>query len=77
MAIKFTSPTKHGATTFVPSVALAFEDKDAEPYFIAAGFAEATDDEPVMTYPVGEVDIDPETVFGDGPNKGKLVMGGE
>lgn len=77
MAIKFTSPTKHGAITFVPGVSLAFEDKDAEPYFIAAGFAEVTKDKPVMTYAQGEVDIDPETVFGDGPNKGKLVMGGE
>jgi len=77
MAIKFTSPTRHGTITFVPGVALAFEDKDAEPYFIAAGFAEATKDEPMMTYALGDVDIDPETIFADGPNKGKLVTGGE
>jgi hypothetical protein len=76
MAIKFTSPTRHGTQTFVPGVALAFADASAEQYFIAAGFAEATKDKAVMEYPEGTVEIDPATVFGDGPNKGNLVMEG-
>lgn len=77
MAIKFSGPTRHGHHTFAPTIALAFDDEDAETYFVKAGFAEATNDEPVMTYPAGSVEIDPETVFGDGPNRGKLVIGGE
>lgn len=74
MCIKFLSPTRHGAVTFPPDTALAFEDALAEPYFKEAGFAVDTDDAPVMTYPAGEVMIDPETVFGTGPNVGKLVV---
>lgn len=62
-AIKFRFPVKHGTLQFIPNVALAFEDKDAAPYFIAAGFADETDDDPVMTYPQDSVSIDPETVF--------------
>ena len=76
MAVKFLSPTKHGTQTFVPGVALAFDDARAEDYFVAAGFAEATKDKPAMTYPEGTVEIDPATVFADGPSKGNLVMEG-
>lgn len=72
MAVKFSGPTKQGVNTFVPGVALAFDDTDAEPYFIAAGWASDTDDAPVMTYPVGTVHIDPGTVFA---GTGELVMG--
>ena len=74
-AVKFRSPTKHGSQLFVPGVALGFEDPDAAPYFIAAGFADPTDDEPVMTYPEGLVSVDPETVFGSGDRVGQKVMG--
>jgi len=76
MAIKFTTAgiVKHGKLSFAPGVAYAFEDKDAEPYFIAAGWAEATHDAPVHTYSLGEIDIDPATVFGGGSNKGKPVL---
>ena len=74
-AVKFHTPTKHGAHLFIPGVALAFEDEDAAPYFIASGFAEATDEEPLMTYPQSSVDVDPETIFGSGPRVGQKVMG--
>lgn len=76
MSIIFTGPTKHGAQTFAPSVPLAFEDEGAEAYFVAAGFAKDSKAEPVMTFPAGSVDIDPTTVFADGPNKGQLVVEG-
>jgi hypothetical protein len=73
-AIKFHGVTKHGRNAFVPSTPLGFEDPGAIPFFVAAGFGEETDEEPVMTYPEGTVEIDPNTVFADGPNKGKLVI---
>jgi hypothetical protein len=63
MAIKFTSPVKHGRHQFIPGVPLAFDDARAEEYFVAAGWAEATQDDAVHTYPEGSVEIDPETVF--------------
>lgn len=76
MAIIFTSPTLHGATRFAPTISTAFDDTGAEDYFVAAGFAGTTKDAAVMTYPEGTVEIDPATVFGDGPNKGNLVLEG-
>jgi hypothetical protein len=60
-AVIFKNLTKHGTLTFLPSVPLAFEDADAAPYFIACGWAEATDQEPLHTYLAGEVDVDPLT----------------
>lgn len=77
MAIKFTKLVKHGRFAFAPGVSYAFEDADAEPYFKAAGWAEDTADAPVMTLTLGEVDIDPATIFAAGTNKGARVMGGE
>lgn len=76
MAIKFITPgiVKHGTLTFSPGVSYAFEDKDAEPYFIGAGWAETTKDDPVHTFTLGEIDIDPATVFGGGQNKGQVVL---
>jgi hypothetical protein len=74
MAVIFSSPTRHGPNTFAPGVSLAFEDARAEDYFVAAGWASTTKKEPAMTYPEGTVEIDPQTVFADGPNKGALVM---
>ena len=76
MAVKFLSSTKHGTQMFVPGVALAFDDPRAEDYFVAAGFAEMTKEKPAMTYLEGTVEIDPATVFADGPSKGNLVMEG-
>ncbi len=40
MTIKFNQTVRHGRLEFNPDTPLAFEDKDAEPYFIAAGWAE-------------------------------------
>lgn len=73
-SIIFRHAVKHGRHHFLPGVPLAFEDADAAPYFIGAGWADESDQEPVHTYPAGEVDIDPDTVFADGPNKGRKVM---
>lgn len=74
MSIIFRTPTRHGRHTFVPGTPLGFEDPDAEPYFIAAGFADDSTEEPKYVYPLDAVDIDPQTTFADGPNKGQLVM---
>lgn len=76
MAIKFTTPgvVKHGKLSFAPGVAYAFEDPDAEPYFIAAGWAAKTKEAPVHTFTLGEIDIDPATVFGSGDKKGQPVL---
>lgn len=63
MTIQFKERFKHGRLDLLPGVPMAFEDDRAEEYFIAAGAAEATSAEPVAIYPVGSVEIDPETVF--------------
>jgi hypothetical protein len=76
MAIIFSTLVKHGTLQFLPGVPVAFEDRDAEPYFIAAGFAEKTKEKPVHTYSEGEVDIDPETTFGNGDRLGQKVLEG-
>lgn len=60
-SIIFNQAVKHGRIQFIPGVAVAFEDADAVPYFVAAGWAEASDEEPKHTYPLGEVDVDPLT----------------
>ena len=65
MAIIFRGRTKHGSLDLFPGVPLAFDDFGAEDYFIAAKFADATTKEPVETYIVGSVHIDPLTVFAD------------
>ena len=63
MTIQFKERFKHGRLDLLPGVPMAFEDARAEEYFVAVGAAEATDVEPVVTYPVGSVEIDPATVF--------------
>ena len=77
--IKFTtaSVVKHGKHSFAPGVSYAFEDEDAEPYFIAAGWAAKTKEPPVHTFTLGEVDIDPETIFGGGKSRGQRVLKAE
>ena len=75
-AVKFSQTVKHGLVKLLPGVPVAFEDKDAAPYFIAAGWAEATDEAPVHVYPIGEIDIDPMTTHADGPLKGRRVLEG-
>jgi hypothetical protein len=74
MAVKFNQTVRHGTMQFAKGSVIAFEDRDAEPYFIAAGWAEPSTAAPAITYDIGAVDIDPETVFGDGQNKGQRVL---
>jgi hypothetical protein len=68
MTIKFKGPglTHHEQHRFPPKVPFRFEDPDAEPYFLAAGWAEETDEEPIHTYTQGEVDVDPMTTLPTG-----------
>lgn len=63
MAIVFSELVKHGTFQFAPGVVYAFEDPDAEPYFVACGWASVTTDPAVVTVTLGEIDIDPETVM--------------
>jgi hypothetical protein len=65
MAIQFNQAVKHGTLQLLPNVPVAFDDAGAEAYFTAAGWAEATDAEPVHTYPEGSAVVDPLTRFGD------------
>lgn len=76
MAIIFNQSILHDRTRLMPGVALAFEDPDAEGYFVAAGWAEATKKDPVHTYSKDEIVVDPATTHADGPNKGQLVITG-
>jgi hypothetical protein len=71
MAVIFNQAVKHAALQLIPGVPVAFEDDGAEGYFIAAGWADTTDDEPVHTYPVGSAPVDPLTRFAD---TGRYVM---
>lgn len=64
MTIKFTGAVKHQQFEFLPGSPLAFEGDRVEEYFLSAGWAEETDDEPVRTFSAEEVTVDPETVFG-------------
>jgi hypothetical protein len=75
MAVRFNQLVKHGRLAFTPGPAYAFEDPDAEPYFTKMGWAEPTDDAADFTIPLGDIDIDPATVFADGPQKGQRVLG--
>jgi len=65
MAVKFSSVTLHGKERFLPDIPLAFEDPDAEPYFIACGWAEKTTEEPKYTYSQDEVSVDLDTIHSD------------
>lgn len=76
LAIIFGSSVKHQRCHFPPNVPIAFEDPDARPYFLAAGWATPTDRAPELYYPATMFDIDPDTRHADGPNKGRPVLGG-
>ncbi len=75
MTLVFNQPVKHGAQQFLPGVPVGFEDPDAEAYFVNAGWASVSADEPVFIYDAEAVAIDTQAVFGDGPSKGQLVLG--
>jgi hypothetical protein len=72
--IKFNQRVKHGTLDFHPGPRYGFEDPDAAPYFKTCGWAEDATGDPDVVITMGELDIDPCTIYGDGPNKGKFVM---
>ena len=72
--LKFPSKTIHGRHVFAPGAAYGFEDPDAVVYFRRAFGAEKTDEEPGVVVTAAELDIDPDTVFADGEEKGRKVM---
>lgn len=74
MTIKFNGITKHGRMTFAPGVATSFEDPDAERYCVTMGWAEETNEKPVVEYPEGTFVVDPLTVHADGERKGLHVL---
>lgn len=76
MPVIFKESILHDRTRLMPGVSLAFEDPDAEAYFVAAGWADATKAKPVHTYSQEEIAVDPTTTYGDGPKKGQLVITG-
>lgn len=62
MSIQFNQRVKHGRLDFHPGVAYGFEDPDAAPYFIAAGWASDCGDTPAaVIISLAEIDIDPLT----------------
>lgn len=74
MSLIFNQRVKHGKLDFHPKVVYQFEDPDAPVYFKAMGWASETSETPDVTISLAECDIDPDTVFADGPNKGRKVM---
>jgi hypothetical protein len=71
---RFSGLVKHGRLAFTPGPVYGFEDPDAVPYFTKRGWAEETSDPADFDIPLSAIDIDPDTVFADGPNKGRKVM---
>ena len=65
---------RQNKTEFHPKVNYGFEDPDAADFFIALGWADTVDAEPDVTITADELDIDPETVWAYGPEKGNPVM---
>jgi len=72
--ITFDRRYKHGRLDFHPGPKYGFEDPDAAPYFKALGIATDTTGEPDVTVSLGECDIDPLTVWGNGERRGAYVM---
>jgi hypothetical protein len=71
LAVIFNQLVRHGRIMLMPGSPVAFEDPDAESYFVACGWGEVTAAEPVYTYSQDEVSVDPLTRFGD---SGKYVL---
>lgn len=74
-SLLFSERVKHGRLDLHPGVRYGFEDDAAAAYFKAAGWAVDDDGEPAVVIASGEIEIDPETTFADGPNRGKRVLG--
>lgn len=70
----FSERFKHGRLDFHPGVVYGFEDPDAVPYFKAAGVAKASTKDADVEITIGELDIDPLTIWGTGDDRGKFVM---
>lgn len=70
----FNQRVKHGTADLHPNVVYGFEDPDAVPYFIACGWAAESTDEPQVVISLGEIDVDPCTIWAGGENKHKFVM---
>lgn len=71
---KETGRVRQGKVEFHPGVLYGFEDPDAGAYFEKLGWAEPAKGEPEVVITIEELDIDPETVWGFGPDKGEPVM---
>lgn len=65
MTVIFKGRTLQDKLDLFPSVPIAFDDEGAEDYFCAAGWADKTDKEPMATYPVGSVNVDPLAVHAE------------
>lgn len=81
--IKFRERVKHGRLDLHPGPVYGFEDPDAAPYFKACGWADDVPDDtdPDVTITIGELDVDPLTVWGTegnpgGRRRGQFVMPG-
>lgn len=75
MALIFNQFVRHDRVEIPADVPVAFEDKDAEPYFLKLGWAEATTKKPRRTYSQDEVAIDPETT--DAATGARVLEGGK
>ena len=73
---RFGGLVKHGRLAFSPGPVYGFEDPAAVAFFTAMGWATETADPADFTIPTGDLEIDPETVFADGPRKGQRVLEG-
>jgi len=72
--VTFDRRYKHGRIDFHPGPVYGFEDPDAAPFFKALGIAADSSDDATVEITIGELDIDPCTLWGNGPNKWKYVM---
>lgn len=70
----FSQRIKVGKLDLHPGVIYGFEDPDAVPYFEACGWGDRSSDDPALALGIDEIDIDPVTIFGTGPDRGKYVM---
>lgn len=72
----FAGLVKHGRLAFSPGPVYGFEDPAAVQFFVAMGWASETTDPADFDIPAGEITIDADTVFADGPRKGQRVLEG-
>jgi hypothetical protein len=73
MNIIFNQAVKHGKREFVPGVVYGVS-AEAGAYFLATGWASETADPAVVTVDAAETEIDPNTIWGTGENRGQPVI---